>query len=86
MAAGVPQSTVARAELGTLVPRADTLERLLRAAGFTLSAEPRLGIGVDRSLIQLLLRRTPGQRVRSLRGEARALRKLDRAVIRGRRT
>lgn len=82
-AAGVPQSTVARIELGSLSPRIDTLEGLLRAAGQTLSVEPRIGIGVDRSLIQELLRLTPGQRVRSLAGEARAMRRLDRAVGRG---
>jgi len=83
-ASGVPQSTIARIELGVLSPRADTLERLLRAAGQTLSAEPVIGVGVDRSLIRELLRLTPGQRVRLLTGEARTLRILDRAVIRGR--
>lgn len=82
--AGVPQSTVARIELGALSPRADTLERLLRAAGQTLSLEPRIGIGVDRGLIQMVLRMTPSQRVRSLTGEAAALRRLDRAVSRAR--
>jgi transcriptional regulator with XRE-family HTH domain len=82
--ADVPQSTVARIELGTMSPRADTLERLLRAAGKTLSAEPRIGVGVDRSLIREFLRMTPGQRVRRLTGDARTLRMLDRAVIRGR--
>ena len=83
-AAGIPQSTVARIELGTLSPRTDTLERLLRAAGQTLSLEPRIGTGVDRSLIQEFLRLSPGERVRRLKGEARTLRALDRAVIRGR--
>lgn len=82
-AAEVPQSTVARIELGTMSPRVDTLERLLRAAGKTLSAQPRLGAGVDRSLIREFLRMTPGQRVRRLTGDARTLRMLDRAVIRG---
>ena len=75
---------MARIELGQLSPRADTLERLLRAAGQALTIEPVLGVGVDRSLIQELLRLTPGQRVRLLTGEARTLRVLDRAVIRGR--
>ena len=83
-AAGVPQSTVARIELGKLSPRAETLERLLRAAGQTLSTEPRIGIGVDRSLIREFLQLTAGQRVRRLKGEARSLRLLDRAVIHGR--
>lgn len=84
IAAGVPQSTVARIEIGTLSPRTDTLERLLRAAGQTLSAEPRIGVGVDRSLIRAFLSLTPGERVRRLKTESRTLRALDRAVIRGR--
>lgn len=80
-AAGIPQSTVARIELGSLSPRTDTLERLLRAAGQTLTIEPRLGIGVDRSLIQEFLKRSPGQRVGALKVESRALRALDRAIV-----
>jgi transcriptional regulator with XRE-family HTH domain len=80
-AAGVPQSTVARIELGSLSPRTDTMERLLRAAGQTLTIEPRLGIGVDRSLIQEFLKRSPGQRVAALKLESRALRALDRAIV-----
>ena len=58
-AAGVPQSTVARIERGQLSPRVDTLDRLLRAAGQTVSAEPVMGIGVDRTLIRSFLRMTP---------------------------
>src|ERR1044072_4060804 len=42
-AAGIPQSRVPRIEHGTLPPRVEPLERLLRAAGQTLSSEPRLG-------------------------------------------
>lgn len=82
--AGVPQSTVARIELGSLSPRTDTLERLLRAAGQTLAMEPRLGVGVDRTLIQAQLQVTPAERVRRLTADARTLRLFDRAVIRGR--
>ena len=83
-AAGVPQSTIGRIESGVLDPRVTTLERILRAADHTLSQQPRLGIGVDRSLIRERLRRTPRQRiedvvaaskgVRRLRGAARARR------------
>jgi transcriptional regulator with XRE-family HTH domain len=83
-AAQVPQSTVARIELGALSPRVDTLERLLRAAGQTLSTEPRIGAGVDRSLIHEILRRSPAERLRMLTADARAARLFDRAVIRGR--
>jgi hypothetical protein len=82
--AGLPQSTVARIELGSLSPRTDTLERLLRAAGQTLSAERRVGVGVDRTLIESFLRLSPGERVRRLKTESRTLRALDRAVIPGR--
>jgi len=81
LAAAIPQSTVARIELGTLSPRTNTLERLLRATGQTLAMESRPGIGVDRSLIREFLRMTAGERVRRLKGEARTLRALDRAVI-----
>lgn len=71
-AAGVPQSTVARIETRQLAPRADTLDRLLRAAGHTLALEPALGIGVDRSQIRELLRLTPGQRARLAVADAAA--------------
>ena len=60
----MPQSTVARIELGTLSPRANTLERLLRGAGHALSTEPVLGIGIDRTQIRELLRLTPTERAR----------------------
>jgi transcriptional regulator with XRE-family HTH domain len=72
-AAGVPQSTVARIELGRLSPRADTLERLLNAAGLTLAAEPARGAGIDRSQIRELLRLTPGERARLAAADAAAL-------------
>lgn len=61
--AGVPQSTIARIEAGVLDPRTTTLIRVLRAAGHDLSAQPRLGEGVDRSLIRERLRRSPRQRI-----------------------
>jgi transcriptional regulator with XRE-family HTH domain len=72
-AAGVPQSTVARIELGRLSPRADTLERLLNAAGLTLAVEPARGAGIDRSQIRELLRLTPGERARLAAADAVAL-------------
>jgi transcriptional regulator with XRE-family HTH domain len=76
-AVGVPHSTVARIELGQLSPRADTLERLLQGAGQTLSAEPRLGTGVDRTQIRELLRLTPAERLRLAAADARGLADLD---------
>jgi transcriptional regulator with XRE-family HTH domain len=80
--AGVPQSTVARVELGTLSPRTDTLDRLLRAAGQTLAVEPVLGIGVDRSQIRELLRLTPDQRLLLAEADARSLAEFDALVRR----
>ena len=72
-AAGVPQSSVARIESGSVSPRADTFERLLRAAGSELVIAPRLGIGVDRTMIRDRLALTPAQRVRLAVDEARML-------------
>ncbi len=71
--AGVPQATIGRIEAGHVSPRADTVERLLRAAGYELSVEPRLGEGIDRSLIRDRLRLTPAQRIRLATEEARAM-------------
>jgi hypothetical protein len=42
-----------------------TLEPLLEAAGFELAVTPRLGAGVDRSLIRSALARTPEERIRA---------------------
>lgn len=78
-AAGVPHSTVARIELGQLSPRADTLERLLRAAGRTLATEERLGADEDRSLIRDRLLMSPAERARLAVREARAIRRLERS-------
>jgi len=72
-AAGVPQSTVARIEAGLLAPRSDTLERLLRAAGFALEVMPAAGTGVDRTQIRELLRLTPGERARLATADAAGL-------------
>jgi predicted transcriptional regulator len=51
---GVPQPAIARIESGAVVPRVDSLDRLLRGCGETLEARPLLGGGVDRSLITRL--------------------------------
>jgi predicted transcriptional regulator len=63
-ATGVPQSTIGRIESGAVVPRVDTLDRLLRACGDQLEAMPLLGQGVDRSLIAMMLAMTPQERFR----------------------
>ncbi len=62
--AGMPQPAVARIERGGVSPRADTLDRLLRASGYTLEPARRPGLGVDRTVIRELLRLTPGGRAR----------------------
>jgi hypothetical protein len=70
---------VARIELGRLAPRIDTLERILRAAGRTLTSEPLPGDGEDLSLIRDRLRLTPAERARLAVREARALARLEAA-------
>jgi len=72
-ATGVPQSSIARIEGGSSIPRVDTLQRLLRATGTDLEAEPRLGEGVDRSLIRAMLAMTPDERGRAAARAGRSL-------------
>jgi transcriptional regulator with XRE-family HTH domain len=52
---GVPQSTVARIESGFVDPRTSTVVKLLAACGEEIEAVPRLGQGVDRTVIRQLL-------------------------------
>jgi transcriptional regulator with XRE-family HTH domain len=77
--AGLPQSTVGRIESGSTDPRASTLSRLLRACGFELEAEPRLGLGVDRTQIRDRLAMSPRERIEGTAAAAEAV-----ARIRGR--
>jgi transcriptional regulator with XRE-family HTH domain len=70
---GVPQSAIARIESGVVVPRVDTLDRLLAGCGRGLESLPRLGVGVDRSTIRELLRLSPGERAQLAIVEARNL-------------
>lgn len=62
-AAGVPQSTVARIEAGTTMPRVDTFEHLLEICGMDIELTHKRGVGVDVTLIEDLLQRTPDERV-----------------------
>ncbi len=64
-ASGIPQPSIARIERGASIPRVDTLERALRAAGQELEPAPQLGSNVDRSQIRALLAMTPDQRGRA---------------------
>ena len=66
------QATVGRIEAGLVSPRADTLVRLLAAAGHELSVEKRLGEGIDLSLIRDRLKLTPEERIRLATKEARS--------------
>ena len=66
--AGVPQPTIARIESGKQMPRADTLDKLLKACGWELDMALRRGQGEDRSLIRQWLSMTPS--VRAERGAA----------------
>lgn len=72
----MPQSTVARIESGTHVPRVDTLERLLNACGMGLEVHHHRGVGVDRTQIADLLRLTPDERVQVGIRNARELAKV----------
>jgi transcriptional regulator with XRE-family HTH domain len=59
---GVPQPTIARIESGKQMPRADTLDRLLRACGWELDMTLRRGMGEDAGLIRSWLALTPQER------------------------
>ena len=74
---GTPQPAIARIERGTVVPRVDTLDRLLAGCGEQLGTERRPGIGVDRTAIRALLRLTPVQRLRVATREGRNLERLE---------
>lgn len=80
--AGVAQPAVARIEAGGVVPRVDTLEKLLRVCGHNLQVAKRAGAGVDRSVIRQLLRLTPRERLDLAVTEARNLDVLMRAAKR----
>jgi transcriptional regulator with XRE-family HTH domain len=62
VASGVPQPTIARIESGKQMPRADTLDRLLRACGWELDMTPRRGQGEDAGLIDAWLALTTEDR------------------------
>jgi hypothetical protein len=64
---------VARIERDTVSPRVGTLQRLLRETGQELSVQPRLGEGVDRSLIRDRLKLTPRERIGLAVAEARGM-------------
>lgn len=71
--AGVAQPAIARIESGRVEPRVDTLAHLLHACGQRLTTTPRLGEGIDRSVIRQLLKLTPQERLDLAITEARNL-------------
>jgi transcriptional regulator with XRE-family HTH domain len=71
--AGVPQSVIARIESRAVIPRVDTLDRLLEASGEGLEAAPRPGRGLDRTGYRELLRVAPRQRLRQAAAAAEGL-------------
>ncbi|MEX2406233.1 MAG: helix-turn-helix domain-containing protein, partial [Actinomycetota bacterium] len=77
--AGVPQPTVARIESRAVVPRVDTLDRLLRACGKDLELVARAGTGLDRTLIRERLRLSTAERARLAVREWENTRIFDRA-------
>jgi transcriptional regulator with XRE-family HTH domain len=79
--AAVPQSVIARIESRAVIPRVDTLDRLLAACGEGLESLPRPGRGVDRTLFTVDL--SAGERARhaiaSDRGWMELMRRVRRA-------
>ncbi len=71
--AGISQPALARIESGRVVPRIDTIERLLRECGMSLKPIPREGEGIDRTTIRRMLRLSPRLRLETATKEARNL-------------
>jgi predicted transcriptional regulator len=63
--ADVPQPAIARIESGAVSPRLSTLLPLIDATGFVLEIAPKIGDGVDRTLIRGSLARSPEERIRA---------------------
>jgi transcriptional regulator with XRE-family HTH domain len=76
------QPTVARIESRAVVPRVDTLDRLLAACDLELATVPRPGAGVDRTQIKELLALSPADRLRLAALDGRNLDRLLAGAIR----
>jgi transcriptional regulator with XRE-family HTH domain len=68
---GIKQPAIARIESGRVIPRADTLDRLLSACGYQLELRPSPGL--DRTAIRELLRISPRRRLELAAAEANNL-------------
>lgn len=73
---GIAQPAIARIESGRVVPRVDTLQRLLEGCGQSLELAPRRGTGIDRTVIRELLALSPAERLRIAVEEANNLQEL----------
>jgi transcriptional regulator with XRE-family HTH domain len=80
--AGVPQPMVARIESGAVIPRVDTLDRLLAVCGEGLESHPRPGRGLDRTGYRELLQKAPSDRLRRASASAYGLARLREAARR----
>jgi transcriptional regulator with XRE-family HTH domain len=80
---GLQQPAVSRIERGQVDPSVATLRKLLEACGESLEAVPRLGAGVDRTLLRESIERTPSERLRYLSSAARAVARLREAATIG---
>ena len=76
----MPQPAIARIESGAVSPRLSTLVPLIEATGYALELVPRIGVGVDRTLIRSSLARSPEARIRAATTAARNLSAFDDAV------
>jgi predicted transcriptional regulator len=71
--AQVPQPAIARIESSAVSPRLSTLLPLIEATGFVLELVPRIGDGVDRTLIRSSLDRSPEERILAAAAAAKNL-------------
>ena len=62
--AGIPQATISRIENRVVSPTMDTLQPLISACGMELFVGDRASDGVDVTLIQEALHRSPAERLR----------------------
>lgn len=83
--AHVPQPAIARIESGAVSPRLRTLLPLIEVTGLALEIAPRIGDGVDRTLIRSSLSRSPEDRIRAASAAARNLAAFKDAARAGRR-
>ena len=74
--AGVSQPALARIERDRVIPRFDTVNKLIAACGLRLEPVPAAGEGLDRTAIAQMLTLTPAERLAVAAQEANNLSKL----------